>query len=135
MKRTTLIFSTFLVAFCLNGCELAEPAMEEIELITNTWVVSNVYIDGQKDIVTSYDDFVLTLHPGEHYEMTDIYGVTTEGPWQIIHDNTELVLHAGTNLEKRYRIIEISDSELVLLFEDLYFKDIKSVFRYELIPG
>lgn len=129
-KFLIIILTAFIFA-----CEyVEEPTVEEINHLINSWQVSQVFIDGQEDIVTNYDNFNLIINKDNTFSFTDINGNNESGQWELQNNNTRLLLNPGLDEEVVYRIISAEPVELILLTEKTNFKDIPAAFRYVLVP-
>jgi len=135
MKRMKYkILLPVMLSMLAISCEyIEEPTVDTVDNIYNSWVVQQVFIDGQEDTATDYTAFVLQINNDNTYSLTTESGNTTTGIWRLANQN-KLILNEGTPDERVYLIAESNESSLVLLYENEFFKEVKSVFRYVLIP-
>lgn len=128
IKILPVVFMLFL------SCEyIEEPTVDSVDNIYNSWVIQQVFIDGQEDTATDYAAFVLQIRTDNTFSLTSENGDIQTGDWRLANQN-KLILSEGTADEKVYLIAESSEDILILLYENEFFKEVKSVFRYELIP-
>lgn len=127
-------FQWMMILLFLSACELSDiPSSEDLSSLVNTWVVDQVLIDGQEDVATNYSNYRLIIDNDNTYQLTDIYGQTTSGTWEVSNDS-QLVLISNVNEQKAYIIAEISQQQLILLFKDKFIKETEASYRFILIP-
>lgn len=131
MKYKIILLPLLVICF---SCEFVEePTVTTEDNIYNSWVVQQVFIDGQEDTATDYTAFTLLINEDNTFSLTSESGNITTGIWRLANQN-KLILNEGTPDEQVYLIAESNENILILLYENEFFKEVKSVFRYVLIP-
>lgn len=123
-----------LILVGLGACELSEgPTDEDLGLLVNTWVVDQVYIDGQEDIATDYGNYRLQINADNTYQLSDIYGQSSSGNWETTSESQLILRNAGAE-EDVLIINEISAERLVLVFKARLVKETEATYQFILVP-
>ncbi|MEO0331393.1 MAG: lipocalin family protein [Bacteroidota bacterium] len=108
-----------LILFSLVACKKeptapAEPTPEE--LISRTWQVQSVQVNGQGEDAADYSNFRFTFNADQTYRFLN--PDEQQGSWQLTANGTLLILNQGTEQEQQVPIFELSETELLLEFTE-----------------
>ncbi|MEM9833080.1 MAG: lipocalin family protein [Bacteroidota bacterium] len=131
MKNITFILILFVLAACIEeSTDPAEPTSEE--LISRTWQVESVQINGQNEDAADYSNFQFTFNANQTYRFLN--PDEQQGSWQLTANATLLVLDQGTSREQQVAVFGLSETELTLEFTEESEKLGTTRTRYELAP-
>jgi hypothetical protein len=127
------IYLLLLLAVFVFACKPDENPSKK-ELLSKTWKIKSVTINGVADNTTNYSSWALTFSNDGTYSF--IKGSNTEtGTWVLNAAETQIILDQGTSTEKTYTLLSINSS--FLDFETTVpatFKEGEKVYVYSLIP-
>ena len=119
---TKLIRQGYIIFICLlalaackeEPTDPAEPTSEE--LISRTWQVQSVQVNGQAEDAADYSNFRFTFNANQTYRFLN--PDEQQGSWQLTGNGTLLILNRGTEQEQQVPIFELSETELLLEFTE-----------------
>ena len=131
MKNIAFILMLFSLVACKEeATDPAEPTPEE--LISRTWRVQSVQVNGQDEDVADYDDFQFTFNSNQTYRFLN--PDEQQGSWQLTANATLLVLDQGIGQEQQVAIFGLSETELILEFTEESEKLGTTRTRFNLAP-
>ncbi|MEM9833083.1 MAG: hypothetical protein AAF944_20785 [Bacteroidota bacterium] len=131
MKNIAFILILFLLAACQEeATDPAEPTPEE--LISRTWRVQSVQVNGQNEDAADYSNFRFTFNANQTYRFLN--PDEQQGSWQLIANATLMVLDQGTDQEQQVAVFGLSETELTLEFTEESEKLGLTQTRFSLVP-
>ncbi|MCS6967026.1 MAG: lipocalin family protein [Cytophagales bacterium] len=127
--RAIALLSLALVGVLVFQCgKKGTKAKTPVELITGTWRVSRVLLNGNPDNTGNYSAFRITFQsasgnptnynviPGNAPAKPNINPANT-GPWALTNNDTQIVLDRGTPNEIVLAILELTETSLRIRFK------------------
>ncbi|MEM9672607.1 MAG: hypothetical protein AAF992_08425 [Bacteroidota bacterium] len=131
MKNIAFILALFALAACKEeSTDPAEPTPEE--LISRTWRVQSVQVNGQNEDAADYSNFQFTFNANQTYRFLN--PDEQQGSWQLIANATLLILDQGAEEEQQVAVFGLSETELTLEFTEESDKLGTTRTRFSLTP-
>jgi len=133
MKNHIFLFTIFLIIIsCKEKGESPSPGATPAEMLTRTWKVNAVTINGQADNTTDYSNYRFAFNTNQTYNFT--MPDTQQGTWELIANATALTLDKGTAEEQRVEVPKLSETALELEFTEQSDKTGIRRILYALMP-
>ncbi len=131
MKNIAFILILFVLAACKEEpTDPSEPTPEE--MISRTWQVQSVQVNGQNEDAADYSNFRFTFDANQTYRFLN--PDEQQGSWELTANGTLLILDQGTEQEQQVAVFELSETELTLEFTEENEKLGITRTRFELAP-
>lgn len=133
MKKHLIMLTICLAMMaCKEEEEPAAPDATPSEVISRTWKVQSVTIDGQADNATDYSAYRFTFNANQTYRF--VMPDTQEGSWELIANASALTLDKGTAREQRVEVQTLTETQLHLEFTEESDKTGTRRILYALVP-
>jgi hypothetical protein len=133
MKKYMLMLTICLAMMaCKEGDEGTMPEPTPFEMISRTWKVQSVTVNGQADNTTDYSNYRFTFNTNQTYSFT--IPDNRQGAWELIANATALTLDKGTAQEQRVEVPTLSETLLELEFTEQSEKTGTRRILYALVP-
>ena len=113
-KYFRFFFLSFVIALALQGCELPEIEVSEIEFfIAKEWKIESVFQDGilqtNADMVAGdqLESYRLVLNDDFTFDRIFFDGQVKKGTWQLTSGLTQIVLFVDEPIEERWLLLDL----------------------------
>jgi hypothetical protein len=115
-----------------SGCKKNDPNPSKPEMLSISWKVGSVTINGTIDNITDYNNYSYTFNTDGTYNFTTPN--TVSGTWELNSTETKIILHDSVNGTSEMVMISISSKNVILeLTKPETFKTSQEIIVYKLI--
>ncbi len=133
MKKHVLILVILIALMaCKEEGEAPTPEPTPAEMLSRTWKVNAVTINGQADNTTDYSNYRFKFNSNQTYNFT--MSDNQQGTWELIANATALTLDKGTADEQRVEVPKLNETALELEFTEQSDKTGTRRILYTLVP-
>lgn len=106
LSKVLLLFVALGVTLATSSCK-KEDEPTKTELLTKTWKISEVYVNGQLDADPSYGMYRFTFTATGTYNIT-YTGGADNGVWEFNTDESRIIFDKGTADEDTWEVMSLT---------------------------
>jgi hypothetical protein len=117
MKNRPLIAVMIAIfTFCLTGCEEKKVEPSRQEMISKTWKVGQVIVNGSVDGSSDYSSYRYEFQPSGTYIFSGSNRPTRQGKWEFTSTQQKIILDKSTPAEEIVLVISLTEASAELEF-------------------